>query len=120
MEDLIRKILVKNPAQRFTINQIKAHPWVTAGNRNSAAFSPRPSSPVLTVNGELNPQVLQLMQGLSIDIQKTKTVSFTFCVYQLFLDENGPICFDDIQKAMKEALILHSPYICIHPLFFSR
>jgi len=32
-------------------------------------------------NGELNPQVLQLMKSLNIDISKTKTVSTIYIIY---------------------------------------
>ena len=77
LEDLIKKILVKNPSQRYTLNQIKGHPWmlkaplekrtnITQENLNECHLS--------VMNGELNPQVLTLMQSLSIDVARTKKV----------------------------------------------
>lgn len=72
LEDLIRKILVKNPSQRYTINQIKGHPWmqkepgVYINDKNTEEAVQN------CFNGELNHQVLHLMQSLSIDISKTK------------------------------------------------
>lgn len=70
---------MKNPAQRYTLNQIKGHPWMlkaplekrtnlTHQNLNECNVN------AMLVNGELNPQVLTLMQSLSIDVAKTKKV----------------------------------------------
>ncbi|EDV22423.1 uncharacterized protein TRIADDRAFT_28940 [Trichoplax adhaerens] len=32
LEDLLYRLLVKNPSERITISKIKEHPWVTCGN----------------------------------------------------------------------------------------
>lgn len=77
LEDLIKKILVKNPSQRYTLNQIKGHPWMLQAPMEKRNINMNHQniecSDINCVNGELNPQVLQLMQSLSIDISKTKT-----------------------------------------------
>ena len=81
LEDLIRKILVKNPSQRYTIEQIKEHPWMQQG--------PSSHTEVLRgqtidlgldkgIDGDLNAQVISLMQGLKIDIEKTRKVRLYF------------------------------------------
>eukprot|EP00795_Rhopilema_esculentum_P016957 gene16957-8455_t len=75
LEDLIKKILVKNPAQRYTIQQIKEHPWMQKGPgqnteilRNQTLHANFDKG----IDGELNSQIISLMQGLKIDIEKTK------------------------------------------------
>lgn len=82
LEDLIRKILVKNPRQRYTIEQIKEHPWMQVDSVESKAnyYRTLNNEPVsrVTINGQLNLQVLHLMQSMKIDITKTKQVSENF------------------------------------------
>ena len=79
LEDLIKKILVKNPSQRYTLNQIKGHPWMLKAPIEKRTFNVNVQKvaemSINGANGELNPQVLQLMKSLNIDISKTKTVS---------------------------------------------
>lgn len=70
LEDLIRKILVKNPAQRYTLNQIKGHPWLQKEVPERNIYHENIQANHYT--GEINPQVLHLMHSLSIDITKTK------------------------------------------------
>ncbi|XP_066924154.1 serine/threonine-protein kinase SIK2-like isoform X2 [Clytia hemisphaerica] len=73
LEDLIKKILVKNPSQRYTLNQIKGHPWMLKAPLEKRSFNPNIQNLECNgFNGELNSQVLQLMQTLNIDITKTK------------------------------------------------
>ena len=94
LEDLIKKILVKNPSQRYSLNQIKGHPWMLEAPLEKRTFSPNVQNlecGLNGVNGELNSQVLQLMQTLNIDVSKTKTVSlihylnFYYTVYRFHL-----------------------------------
>ena len=88
LEDLIRRILVKNPAQRYSLNQIKGHPWLQQCPRHMrqdfAAENMKATS-LKCVNGELNPQVLHLMHSLSIDISKTKKVNIYIQILRYYL-----------------------------------
>lgn len=83
-EHLIRHMLVKDPYQRYTIDQIKKHKWLQGVELPSVG---KPSSMPLTEDckksdqhessdAEYNEQAINLMQGLGIDIEKTKAVSF--------------------------------------------
>ena len=74
LEDLIRKILVKNPAQRYTLNQIKGHPWL---QKEVPQRNPLQEFENININ-DLNPQVLHLMRSLSIDTEKTRKVKIYF------------------------------------------
>jgi hypothetical protein len=42
-EDLIRRILVREPAQRITLQRIQAHPWCTAHPAAVLQQGPRPA-----------------------------------------------------------------------------
>ncbi|XP_070551724.1 serine/threonine-protein kinase SIK2-like [Ptychodera flava] len=69
-EQLIRRMLVIDPAKRYTIDQIKRHKWMLMDGgppRSLVCDVPPVSQP-----GEYNEQVLRLMQSLGIDQQKTK------------------------------------------------
>ena len=79
LEDLIKKILVKNPAQRYTIQQIKEHPWMQKGpGQNTEILRNQTLNANFDkgIDGDLNSQIISLMQGLKIDIEKTKKVIF--------------------------------------------
>ena len=75
-------MLVKDPKNRYTIEQIKKHKWMQMDPANksildyndqiSDEMAPSPDDEN-TVDG-YNEQALGLMQGLGIDIAKTKTV----------------------------------------------
>ena len=78
LEDLIGKILVKNPSQRYTIEQIKEHPWMQQGPRSHTEVLNNQSIDLgfdKGIDGELNAQVISLMQGLKIDVEKTRKVN---------------------------------------------
>jgi len=75
LEDLIRKLLVKNPLQRYTLEQIKEHPWMQDDQEDcKAAYYRTVNNADISVGGTegLNLQVLHLMQSMKIDITKTK------------------------------------------------
>ena len=64
-------MLVLDPKKRYTINQIRNHRWMCADGGYQEE-KPRPH--ILGQNaksGEINEQILKLMQGLGIDQQKT-------------------------------------------------
>uniref|UniRef100_A0A182N648 non-specific serine/threonine protein kinase n=1 Tax=Anopheles dirus TaxID=7168 RepID=A0A182N648_9DIPT len=75
-ESLIRKMLVLDPARRFSIDQIKRHRWMMV----ELIDTPKISS--IVINGsvgevsaletEPNEQILKIMQNLGIDILKTR------------------------------------------------
>lgn len=77
-------MLVKDPYQRYTIDQIKKHKWL------QGVELPSVGKPVLSntsliedckntedngTESEYNEQAINLMQGLGIDIERTKAVS---------------------------------------------
>ncbi|XP_022097484.1 serine/threonine-protein kinase SIK2-like [Acanthaster planci] len=69
-EQLIRKMLVIDPAKRYTIEQIKNHKWMQMeGGEPSPVTSPVSDIPKPV--GEFNEQALRLMQSLGIDQQRT-------------------------------------------------
>jgi [calcium/calmodulin-dependent protein kinase] kinase len=37
LEDLIKKILIKDPEKRYTIAEIKQHPWITNNGKEPMA-----------------------------------------------------------------------------------
>ena len=78
---------MKNPSQRYTIQQIKEHPWMQKGSKSHTDILKNQivdSSFDKGIDGELNAQVISLMQGLKIDVEKTKQV-MTCCNGSIFL-----------------------------------
>ncbi|XP_065644468.1 serine/threonine-protein kinase SIK2 isoform X4 [Hydra vulgaris] len=72
LEDLIRKILVKNPIHRYSLEQIKAHPWLYEYPEDRPPIYNSNTCYNYTFNGELNKHVLDVMMGLGLDIEKIK------------------------------------------------
>lgn len=75
---------MKNPSQRYTIEEIKEHPWIQKGS--SIHIDVLHSQPIdlgfdKGIDGDLNAQIISLMQGLKIDIEKTRKVR----AFQFFL-----------------------------------
>lgn len=72
-ESLIRKMLVLDPNRRYTIPQIKQHRWMLSELVDSMTFlSEKSNSFNRSSYAEPNEQVLRLMSGLGIDIQRTR------------------------------------------------
>lgn len=72
-ESLIRKMLVLDPNRRYTIPQIKQHRWMLTEIVDSVAFlSEKNSTFGRSPYAEPNEQVLRLMSGLGIDMQRTR------------------------------------------------
>lgn len=81
-------MLVKDPYQRYTIDQIKKHKWLQGVELPSMGKPTAPLSSVPLIedckkseddeasDSEYNEQAISLMQGLGIDIERTKAVSF--------------------------------------------
>ena len=69
-------MLVKDPNQRYTIEQIKKHKWMLADPavKNILAYNDDERVEENSVLDEYNEQTLELMQGLGIDIVRTKKV----------------------------------------------
>ncbi|XP_046545798.1 serine/threonine-protein kinase SIK1-like isoform X2 [Haliotis rubra] len=70
-EHLIRRMLVLDPAKRFTMEQIKNHRWMQL---DGGQPKQPPPSPIIGYNakvGEFNEQILRIMQSLGIDQKKT-------------------------------------------------
>ena len=80
-EHLIRHMLVKDPNQRYTIEQIKKHKWMQADPavKNILADNAEANFEGDKILEEYNEQALELMQGLGIDIERTKTVNTDDC-----------------------------------------
>jgi serine/threonine protein kinase len=70
-ESLLRRILVLDPVRRFTLDQIKNHPWMLAEVPSVAISSTTLRSPAPDA-GAINEQILRLMQSLGIDPGRTK------------------------------------------------
>jgi len=68
-ESLIRRMLVLDPTRRYTLQQVKAHPWMQAEVPPVVPINPAP--PIAEV-GTINEQILRLMQSLGIDPARTK------------------------------------------------
>lgn len=74
-EHLIRRMLVKDPDKRYTIEQIKKHRWLVG----DGLLKPIVGAPTIAslVNGEQRPEdlynetVLRLMEQLGMERQKT-------------------------------------------------
>lgn len=73
-EHLIRHMLVKDPNQRYTIEQIKKHKWMQADPavKTILAYNDEVKFEGDKILDEYNEQALELMQGLGIDIERTK------------------------------------------------
>ena len=78
-EHLIRHLLVKEPSQRYSIEQIRKHKWlqkdpavktILVYNETDNKKCPKSAGAI----DEFNEQAMGLMQGLGIDIAKTKKV----------------------------------------------
>lgn len=75
-EHLIRHMLVKDPNQRYTIEQIKKHKWMQADPavKTILSYNDDDNFEGDKILDEYNEQALELMHGLGIDIERTKTV----------------------------------------------
>ncbi|KAL9965286.1 hypothetical protein ACROYT_G029061 [Oculina patagonica] len=73
-EHLIRHMLVKDPNQRYTIEQIKKHKWMQADPavKTILAYNEQENFEGEKILDEYNEQALELMHGLGIDIERTK------------------------------------------------
>ena len=69
-------MLVKDPNQRYTIEQIKKHKWMQADPavKTILAYNDEANFEGDKILDEYNEQALELMQGLGIDIERTKMV----------------------------------------------
>ena len=78
-------MLVKDPNQRYTIEQIKKHKWMQADPaiKSILSYNAEANFEGDKILDEYNEQALELMQGLGIDIERTKTVnvSFFLCLF---------------------------------------
>lgn len=85
-EHLIRHMLVKDPNQRYTIEQIKKHKWMQADPavKTILAYNEQENFDGEKILDEYNEQALELMQGLGIDIERTKTVKIFYSLLSLF------------------------------------
>lgn len=70
-------MLVKDPNQRYTIEQIKKHKWMQADPavKTILAYNSEANFEGDKILDEYNEQALELMHGLGIDIERTKTVN---------------------------------------------
>ncbi|XP_067928295.1 serine/threonine-protein kinase SIK2-like [Watersipora subatra] len=68
-EHLIRRMLVRDPERRYTIDQIKKHRWVMSGT----PLKPVPSSLIIATDSDdqYNEQVLRQMDQLGLERNKT-------------------------------------------------
>jgi len=68
-------MLVKDPNQRYTIEQIKKHKWMQADPavKTILSYNAEANFEGDKILDEYNEQALELMQGLGIDIERTKT-----------------------------------------------
>lgn len=116
-------MLVLDPNRRYTIPQIKQHRWMMCEPRDSVAFlSEKSNAFSRTAYVEPNEQVLRLMAGLGIDVQRTRNSlkvsgrsvvcghwpSATICGRALF-----DIC-SDVKYFFRRriATIIMRPFIC--------
>ena len=80
-------MLVKDPNQRYTIEQIKKHKWMQADPavKSILTYNKEANFEGEKILDEYNEQALELMQGLGIDIERTRTVkaSFKICLFSL-------------------------------------
>jgi len=69
-------MLVKDPNQRYTIEQIKKHKWMQADPAVNTilSYNDEENFEGEKILEEYNEQALELMHGLGIDIERTKTV----------------------------------------------
>lgn len=66
-------MLVLDPNRRYAIPQIKQHRWMLCEPRDSVAFLSEKSNAFSRIAyAEPNEQVLRLMAGLGIDVQRTR------------------------------------------------
>jgi serine/threonine-protein kinase SIK2 len=61
-------MLVVDPKKRYTLDEVKRHPWMTVGDAPKL-LPPRPDT-----QQDLNNQIVRLMQSLGIDQAKTREV----------------------------------------------
>lgn len=88
-ESLVRKMLVRDPTKRYTIEQVKRHRWMQLDG--PPRLLPAPGHPPSTnlshkqyldpslipdVPAEPNEQILRLMASLGIDSTRTREVHF--------------------------------------------
>lgn len=69
-ESLIRKMLILDPNKRYTVEQIKRHPWMLeeAPRLLPGTIAEMPAEP--------NDQVLRFMSSLDINTTRTRQVGF--------------------------------------------
>ena len=74
-EHLIRRMLVLEPGKRYTLTQISAHRWMQTDGGPPRSAPPSPLIGYRAKVGELNEQILRIMQSLGIDQKKTIEVT---------------------------------------------
>ncbi|XP_048588593.1 serine/threonine-protein kinase SIK1 isoform X2 [Nematostella vectensis] len=92
-EHLIRHMLVKDPNQRYTIEQIQKHKWLQAADSQKISEIEQSMREFEKISMEdYNEQALELMKGLGIDIKRTKkalddnTFDHHTAIYYLLVD----------------------------------
>ncbi|CAE1319142.1 SIK2 [Acanthosepion pharaonis] len=70
-EHLIRKMLLLDPAKRYTISQVRNHEWIQADGGPPKSLPPSPVIGVKGQVGEFNEHILRLMHSNGIDQQRT-------------------------------------------------
>jgi len=77
-ESLIRKMLILDPNKRYTVEQIKRHPWMLeeAPRLLPGTIAEMPAEP--------NDQVLRFMSSLDINTTRTRQVRFVY-LWKIFI-----------------------------------
>lgn len=88
-------MLVKDPNQRYTIEQIKKHKWMQADPavKTILSFNDEENVEGDKILDEYNEQALELMHGLGIDIERTKTVKIPLSYFTLMGKKNS-LCLE--------------------------
>ncbi|CAG0925360.1 unnamed protein product, partial [Notodromas monacha] len=81
-ENLVRKMLVVEPTKRYSLDEVKKHPWMNMGDPPKL-LPPRPD-----IQMDLNNQIVRLMQSLGIDqsVQK-RNFDHHSAIYMLLVDK---------------------------------
>ena len=98
-------MLVKDPNQRYTIEQIKKHKWMQADPaiKSILSYNAEANFEGDKILEEYNEQALELMQGLGIDIERTKTVKARLLLLSF------SVCFSLFSEGLVTGMVWKAP-----------
>lgn len=115
--DLLKKLLVKDPDARITLDGIKKHPWLQQGI--CASLATVKTADFLSSKSDIDKQIMAKMEQLGFDVKGlaealgSGKMSSGAAVYRQFMRQKER---QDLREYMEKMKRLHAPS-CVRPAF---